>query len=225
MATEHRPTWSKTHPVYSAKHTQKTCVHEKHFLCNLERFSIDWCKTKTKIIITADEKNPSRTNENSKLKQANCQKRGKTRVTKSWQERILSWSWLVLVLHLRERREFSRPITERRKAKPIESRIAFGTKSKIAPNSSSSYASKKIFRKAEVKMLSVCKSKSYVNWQLIEWQGSHFEIPFSRIEFRDTRIFSWNSGRSINSYEWPRQNFSLQYQYNIKRKSNENKEK
>ena len=64
---------------------------------------------------------------------------------------------------LREWREFSRPITERRKAKPIESRIAFDTQFKIAPNSSSSYASKKNFRRAEVKMLSVCKSKSNVN--------------------------------------------------------------
>ena len=29
----------------------------------------------------------------------------------------------------------------------------------------------------------------------------------------------------VNSYKWPRQNFSWQYQYNIKQKSNENKEK
>ena len=29
----------------------------------------------------------------------------------------------------------------------------------------------------------------------------------------------------FNSHEWPRQNFSLQYQYNIKQASDENKEK
>ena len=29
----------------------------------------------------------------------------------------------------------------------------------------------------------------------------------------------------LNSHEWPRQNFSLQYQYNIKQTSDENKEK
>ena len=29
----------------------------------------------------------------------------------------------------------------------------------------------------------------------------------------------------FNSYEWPRQNFSLQYHYNIKQISDENKEK
>ena len=29
----------------------------------------------------------------------------------------------------------------------------------------------------------------------------------------------------FNSHEWPRQNFSLQYQYNIKQTSDENKEK
>ena len=29
----------------------------------------------------------------------------------------------------------------------------------------------------------------------------------------------------FNSHEWPRQNFSLQYQYNIKQTSVENKEK
>ena len=29
----------------------------------------------------------------------------------------------------------------------------------------------------------------------------------------------------INSHEWPRQNFSLQYQYNINQISDENKEK
>ena len=29
----------------------------------------------------------------------------------------------------------------------------------------------------------------------------------------------------LNSNEWPRQNFSLQYQYNIKQTSDENKEK
>ena len=31
--------------------------------------------------------------------------------------------------------------------------------------------------------------------------------------------------KPLNSREWPRQNFSLQYQYNIKQKSDENKEK
>ena len=30
---------------------------------------------------------------------------------------------------------------------------------------------------------------------------------------------------SFNSYEWPRENFSLQYQYNIKQTGNENKER
>ena len=29
----------------------------------------------------------------------------------------------------------------------------------------------------------------------------------------------------LNSHEWPRENFSLQYQYNIKQTSHENKEK
>ena len=29
----------------------------------------------------------------------------------------------------------------------------------------------------------------------------------------------------FNSHEWPRQNFSLQYQYNIDQTSDENKEK
>ena len=29
----------------------------------------------------------------------------------------------------------------------------------------------------------------------------------------------------LNSHEWPRQNFSLQYQYNIKQTSDENKDK
>ena len=32
-------------------------------------------------------------------------------------------------------------------------------------------------------------------------------------------------GYPFNSHEWPRQNFSLQYQYNIKQTSDENKEK
>ena len=31
--------------------------------------------------------------------------------------------------------------------------------------------------------------------------------------------------KHFNSHEWPRQNFSLQYQYNIKQTSDENKEK
>ena len=30
---------------------------------------------------------------------------------------------------------------------------------------------------------------------------------------------------TLNSHEWPRQNFSLQYQYNIKQTSDEKKEK
>ena len=30
---------------------------------------------------------------------------------------------------------------------------------------------------------------------------------------------------SLNSHEWPRQNFSFQYPYSIKQKSDENKEK
>ena len=30
---------------------------------------------------------------------------------------------------------------------------------------------------------------------------------------------------SFNSHEWPRQNFSLQYQYNVNQTSDENKEK
>ena len=32
-------------------------------------------------------------------------------------------------------------------------------------------------------------------------------------------------GYPFNSHEWPRQNFSLQYQYHIKQTSDENKEK
>ena len=39
--------------------------------------------------------------------------------------------------------------------------------------------------------------------------------------FTQILMFNFNS----LSYEWPRQNFSLQYQYNIKQTSNENKEK
>ena len=34
-----------------------------------------------------------------------------------------------------------------------------------------------------------------------------------------------NSLKSFNSHEWPRQNFSQQYQYNIKKTSDENKER
>ena len=30
---------------------------------------------------------------------------------------------------------------------------------------------------------------------------------------------------TLNSHEWPKQNFSLQYQYNIKQTNDENKEK
>ena len=35
----------------------------------------------------------------------------------------------------------------------------------------------------------------------------------------------WNKSEPFNSHEWPRQNFSLQYQYNINQISDENKEK
>ena len=34
-----------------------------------------------------------------------------------------------------------------------------------------------------------------------------------------------NSAEPLSSHRWPRQNFSLQYQYNIKQTSDENKEK
>ena len=34
-----------------------------------------------------------------------------------------------------------------------------------------------------------------------------------------------NSAEPLTSHKWPRQNFSLQHQYNIKQKSDENKEK
>ena len=37
-------------------------------------------------------------------------------------------------------------------------------------------------------------------------------------------VNEWDT-EPFNSHEWPRQNFSLQYQYNIKQGSDENKEK
>ena len=39
------------------------------------------------------------------------------------------------------------------------------------------------------------------------------------------KIFKDNSSLTLYSHEWPRQNFSLQYQYIIKHTSDENKEK
>ena len=41
---------------------------------------------------------------------------------------------------------------------------------------------------------------------------------------KDTLILSTEL-KPFNSHEWPRQNFSLQYQYNINQISDENKEK
>ena len=37
------------------------------------------------------------------------------------------------------------------------------------------------------------------------------------------KLVSWT--KPFHSHEWPRQNFSLQYQYNIKQKSDKNVEK
>ena len=187
MATEHRPTWSKTHPVYSAKHTQKTCVHEKHFLCNLERFSIDWCKTKTKIIITVSWEEPF---ENQWELEVKTSQLPKARENAGDQVVTGEDPFLVVIGFgfafdwLREWREFSRPITEQRKAKPIESRIAFDTQFRIAPNSSSSYASKKIFGGLRSKcFLSVSQSQMSIDsWSSdkalisrFHFQGSSFE--------------------------------------------------
>ena len=58
----------------------------------------------------------------------NALKRGKTRVTKSRFRFSFTSDWL------RGWREFSRPITEHSKAKPMQSRITFDTQLKIALN-------------------------------------------------------------------------------------------
>ena len=76
---------------------------------NLEHFSTECWKTETKVITTANQKNGKyllRANENSEWKQPHCPKRGKARATKPWLIERVS--------------QFSEPITERSKAKPMQ---------------------------------------------------------------------------------------------------------
>ena len=64
-----------------------------------------------------------RANQNSKLNQPNCLKRGKTRASKSWLLFFAS-DWL------KDWWQFSGPIAERSKAKPVQSQITFDTQLK-----------------------------------------------------------------------------------------------
>ena len=79
-------------PNFSAKFFQRLALQSwftgledtalNYLVINLERFSIESRKTKTKVITMSNQK---------EAKQENCLKRGKTQATRSW---------LVLVLHL-----------------------------------------------------------------------------------------------------------------------------
>ena len=72
---------------------------------------------------TRRKKNIFKSHQNSKLNQPNCIKRGKTRASKSWLLFFAS-DWL------KDWWQFSGPITERSKAKPVQSQITFDTQLK-----------------------------------------------------------------------------------------------
>ena len=87
---------------------------------NWGAFQLSVIKPKTRVI-----KRSLRANENSMWHQPNCTKHGKTHVTKSWLFSFAS-DWL------REWREFSRLITGRSKATPIQSQDTLDTQLKNA---------------------------------------------------------------------------------------------
>ena len=94
----------------------------------LEQFSIECRKTKTKVITTANQNKDKYHNEpvrtQSKIHVHGNGNRSQARENASDQVAIgfsFASDWL------RGRREFSRPITERSKEKPMQSRITFDT--------------------------------------------------------------------------------------------------
>ena len=96
----------------------------------LERFSIECCNTKTKLITAANQnedkchKEPIRTQ--SACNQSEARENASDQVTFGFS---FASDWL------RGWREFSKPITKRSKAKPMQSRITFDTQLKIALSS------------------------------------------------------------------------------------------
>ena len=67
-------------------------------------------------------------------------------------------------------------------------------------------------------MMLCCFSYFHHDWT---WERI-YKYMFSAMSLR--WVNEWDT-EPFNSHEWPRQNFSLQYQYNIKQRSDENKEK
>ena len=71
---------------------------------------------------------------------------------------------------------------------------------------------------------------SLLNWNRIIHASLVWDLSF-HLEHNDVFIECWHFLQLwqpltlLTPHEWPRQNFSLQYHYNIKQKSNENKEK
>ena len=95
----------------------------------IEQFSIECRKTKTKVITTANKNKDKYRNEPMRTPKVNTRNRSQARENAGDQVTIgfsFAFDWL------RGWREFSRPITERSKAKPIQSRITFDTQLKIA---------------------------------------------------------------------------------------------
>ena len=67
-------------------------------------------------------------------------------------------------------------------------------------------------------MMLCCFSYFHHDWT---WERI-YKYMFSAMSFR--WVNEWDT-EPFNSHEWPRQNFPLQYQYNISQRSDENREK